>query len=53
MSILDGLPKSEADWRRRIEIAAPVAQGMIDGLPLPPKVRSVLKLMSEGMAPAA
>ncbi|GMP12291.1 hypothetical protein TM239_65130 [Bradyrhizobium sp. TM239] len=50
MSILDGLPKSEAEWRRMIDIATPTAQRLIDSLELSPKAQSIIKLMSEGMA---
>ncbi|PDT90845.1 hypothetical protein CO669_07670 [Bradyrhizobium sp. Y36] len=50
MSILDGLPKSEAEWRRLMDAAAPIAQRLIDELELSPKAQSILKLMSEGMA---
>ena len=50
MSILDGLPTSEAELRQAILIAAPLVNKMFDDLKLPPGAQQALKLMEEGLS---
>jgi tetratricopeptide (TPR) repeat protein len=50
MSILDGMPSSQAEFHEILELAAPIAQRVIDAMNLSPKAQSIMKLMREGMS---
>jgi tetratricopeptide (TPR) repeat protein len=50
MSILDGLPTSEAELKTAIEIAEPYVQKMFDDLNLPPAAKQAVELMKEGLS---
>lgn len=49
MSILDGLPKSEAEWKRAIEIATPLYEYIEKNFEFTPEQRKVWQLTNEGI----
>jgi tetratricopeptide (TPR) repeat protein len=50
MSILDGLPSTEAELKGAMEFAAPIVEKMLGGMDLNPRQRSVLELLKEGLS---
>jgi tetratricopeptide (TPR) repeat protein len=50
MSILDGMPRSQADLNKILGLAAPIARKVVDAMNLPPREQSILDLMREGLS---
>ena len=48
MSIVDGMPRSQAELRKLLELTAPVIQKVIDALDLPPEAKAVLEQVQKG-----
>jgi tetratricopeptide (TPR) repeat protein len=48
MAILDGLPRSEAEARQALDVAAPIVQQILDAMDLSPKQREILDLVKQG-----
>jgi len=48
MSILDGLPQSEAEVEKALALAAPVVERIFESMDLSPRQRSILELLKKG-----
>jgi tetratricopeptide (TPR) repeat protein len=50
MSIIDGMPSSEAELQEMLGLAAPHVARVIDAAKLTPKAKSILDLMAQGLS---
>jgi tetratricopeptide (TPR) repeat protein len=50
MSILDGMPRSQAELQEFLELAIPLTQKLFDAMDLPPEAKSILDLMGKGLS---
>jgi tetratricopeptide (TPR) repeat protein len=50
MSILDGMPKDEAELRRAIAFAVPIVEGAVREMKLPERILSVLDELKDGLS---
>jgi tetratricopeptide (TPR) repeat protein len=50
MSILDGMPRSEAELIGAMEVAAPLVQEMLEKMTLPPGAQNILELLRKGLS---
>jgi tetratricopeptide (TPR) repeat protein len=50
MSIIDGMPRSQAEMQEVLRLAAPIVEQMLETAGLSPKAQSILGLMAEGLS---
>jgi tetratricopeptide (TPR) repeat protein len=50
MSLIDGMPRSQAELQNMLESAAPMFAQVLDAAGLSPKAKSILDLMAQGLS---